>query len=47
MHNLQRLVNEHVYDQISAFRMIEEDKQTPVNQPGPLLKILQGWPKRL
>jgi hypothetical protein len=23
---LQRLINKHVYDQISAFRMIEEDE---------------------
>lgn len=28
---LQRLVYKHVYDQISAFRVIEEDKQTPMN----------------
>ena len=38
----QVLIEEHVDDEITSFRMVEEDKETPVNQPGTLLQSYQG-----
>lgn len=36
-----RLVEEELDDVVSAFRMVEEDKEGPVNEPGPLLQGLE------
>ena len=39
--NLLILIKQHFYYQIAAFGMIEENKQRPVNKPGPLLQSLE------
>lgn len=35
------MVEEELDDVVSAFRMVEEDKEGPVNEPGPLLQGLE------
>lgn len=41
------LVKEQVDDVVPAFRVVEEDEQRPVDEPGPLLEGLQGGAHRL
>ena len=36
------LVQEQVNDQVATFRVVEEDKQRPVDEPGSLLESLQA-----
>ena len=38
----QVLVEEHVNDEITSLGVVEEDEETPVNQPGALLQPYQG-----
>lgn len=35
-------VQEHLNDEVASLGVVEEDKETPVNEPGALLQDLQG-----
>lgn len=41
------LIQEELDDVVSAFGMVKEDKQRPVNEPRPLLQWLKRWTHRL
>lgn len=47
IHNSLWPVEEHVDDQIPTFLQIEENEQTPVDEPGALLEALQGIRERV
>jgi len=40
-------VQEHLNDEVAPFGVVEEDKKTPVNEPGALLQHLQGVGKSI
>lgn len=42
MAGLLRLIEEHVDDEVPTLGVVEEHKETPVDQPGALREQLQG-----